>query len=76
MGVLIGISTLFRKVALSISLLIFPKGRNRRQLYLCLEYYACNSIYENIKEPRVQTRFFLAEKEGFEPSLRLHVLHP
>ena len=35
-------------------------------------YHACNSVNENVVHfiNEVQTRLLLAEKEGFEPSLR------
>ena len=42
-------------------------------LYLilfCLKNDGCNTFQTKVKEPRVQTRLPVAEKEGFEPSLR------
>ena len=37
---------------------------------------ACNTFSENDFSLGVQTRFRLAEREGFEPSLRFPVLRP
>lgn len=66
---------LFYEVAMSIAFLRKIMVRMLYFILLSLKNDTCNSFQTKIREPRVQTRLSVAEKERFELSNRFSRLH-